>query len=467
MPPDNADDVPALTRGLVTTRMDAANVHYFSHGPTAAARAFWSALDAGATPASMLIMLAGLVRTLSAADYGVLVVALAASGLSMSINPAIATTTTKFVSEAIGYCESGRHTAAGVVAASLLTVVAIDVLLILGTATLRSPLAHLVFGAATARAQADPGDLLLLAVAAIGFQQIDAVLAAALRGMERFRRQAVIEVCFRCVLTVSVVTAAWVSRNVRVVLLAQCMVCCISAIVRAAAVRQVLPGRRLLERASRSQFTDLFRYGGWMWLGAIAGIAYTSVDRIIIGHVLGPAAAGRYNVYVQITQLIHFVPSSLFAFALPAFSRLTADSSSSRPLIARAYMTYLTVAIATALGIGTTLMLAWPYLLEFFAGNAFEAGRPGVLVLLAVNFFFLACNVIPYYLLLALGGSKPVSLLITFSMLVGLALMALFIPRYGLEGAGIGRLAYGLGTLAFLWQAGRALRIDRRARHGV
>ena len=58
--------------------------------PVAAMRALWSALDAAATPASTLLTLAALVRALSVADYGILVIALAASGLSMAINPAIA-----------------------------------------------------------------------------------------------------------------------------------------------------------------------------------------------------------------------------------------------------------------------------------------------------------------------------------------------------------------------------------------
>jgi hypothetical protein len=53
----------------------------------AAARAFWSGLDAAAYPIATLAMLAGLVRALTPSDYGILVLALAASGLSLAINP--------------------------------------------------------------------------------------------------------------------------------------------------------------------------------------------------------------------------------------------------------------------------------------------------------------------------------------------------------------------------------------------
>ena len=159
-------------------------------------RALWSALDAAATPASTLAILAALVRTLSASDYGILVIALAASGLSMAVNPAIAATTTKFVSELSGRRHPGGRTVAGVITVSLLAVAAIDLVLFLGTAVFNKPLSQWVFGAAVAR-PGYVGRVLLLAVLAIGLQQIETVLAAGLRGLERFRRQALIEILSR------------------------------------------------------------------------------------------------------------------------------------------------------------------------------------------------------------------------------------------------------------------------------
>src|ERR1700722_19980135 len=114
----------------------------------AATRALWSALDAAATPASTLAILAALVRTLSASDYGILVIALAASGLSMAVNPAIAAATTKFISELSGQRDAGGRTVAGVITVSLLTVSIIDLVLLIGTAVFNEPLSRWAFGAA-------------------------------------------------------------------------------------------------------------------------------------------------------------------------------------------------------------------------------------------------------------------------------------------------------------------------------
>jgi O-antigen/teichoic acid export membrane protein len=424
-----------------------------------AARALWSGLDAAAYPVATLAMLAGLVRALTPSNYGILVLALAASGLSLAINPAIAATTTRFVSRAAGESKSGGQSIAGVVTAALLAVTVIDLTLLLATALFREPLAHWIFGEATAAAGTDAGDVLWFALLAVGIQQLDAVLAAAIRGLEHFARQALIEMLTRAALAAVVMWVAWHTRSVAAVLIAQCIVCALSVLVRAAALRQLLPDRQLFRRSGRAHIGDLFKYGGWMWLTALAAVLYTSADRIIVGRWLGPAAAGQYNIYIQLTQFVHFVPSSLFAFSLPAFSRLAAQGGEGAREIAPAYRTYLRVISATALVMALGLLASWPMLLRVFAGGAIRDPQWHVALLLTLNFLVLACNVAPYYLLLALGHSRTVSLITSCGMLVALLLMTALIPRFGMAGAALARLAYGAAALIFLVQAHRILKI--------
>ena len=424
--------------------------------PVAAMRALWSALDAAATPASTLAILAALVRTLSASDYGILVIAFAASGLSMAVNPAIAATTTKFVSELSGRRDPGGRTVAGVITVSLLAVAAIDLVLFLGTAVFNKPLSQWVFGAPVAR-PGYVGRVLLLAVLAVGLQQMETVLAAGLRGLERFRRQALIEILSRLALAGIVTYVAWRTRSLEAILIAQCVVYLVSLLLRAGALRRLLPAGRLFDLSGRAEAGTLFRYGGWMWLTALAGVAYTSADRIIIGRSLGPAAAGQYNIYVQITQLIHFIPSSVFAFSLPAFSRLAAQGNSRSGEIAHAYRTYLLAVSVATLGIAAAMMVSWPFLMSIIVGPGYTSDQLNAPVLLTLNFLLLACNVPSYYLLLALGRAKAVSMISTASMLAALLLMVFLIPRYGIEGAALSRLAYGVGTLLLLHRAHRVL----------
>jgi O-antigen/teichoic acid export membrane protein len=294
---------------------------------------------------------------------------------------------------------------------------------------------------------------------AVGIQQVDVVLIAAIRGLERFRRQALIEIVSRVALTAAVVITAWYTRSVHEVLLAQCVVCLISLVVRGAALRRLLPNRKLFQLSAGVEVVQLFQYGGWMWLSALAGVAYTSVDRIVIGRYFGPAAAGQYNIYVQLAQLIHFIPSSLFAFSLPAFSRLAAEADpASVRKIARTYRTYLAVIAAMAIGIAAALILLWPILLKVLTGSVAVSAQRATADILVINFLLLACNIAPYYLLLALGRSKAVSIITTASMLASLAVTAILIPAYGAEGAAIARLVYGIGAFALLERAYRLVR---------
>jgi O-antigen/teichoic acid export membrane protein len=426
---------------------------------SAAARALWSGVDAAAYPIATLVMLAGLVRALTPANYGILVLALAASGLSLAINPAIAATTTRFVSQAAGERGSGGHSVAGVVTAALLAVTVMDLTLLVATALFREPLARWVFGGATAGAGTDAGNILWFALLAVGIQQLDAVLAAAIRGLEHFARQALLEMLARVALAAAVMWAAWHTRSVAAVLIAQCVVCALSVLVRAAALRQLLPDRQLFRRSGRAQISALFKYGGWMWLTALAGVLYSSADRIIVGRSLGAAAAGQFNIYIQLTQLVHFVPSSLFAFSLPAFTRLAAQGGESARQIAPAYRTYLAVISVTALVMALGLLATWPVLLRIFAAGAVQDPQWQVALLLTLNFLVLACNVAPYYLLLALGHSKMVSVITAGGMLVALLLMTVLIPRFGMAGAALARLAYGAAALIFLVRAHRILKI--------
>jgi O-antigen/teichoic acid export membrane protein len=424
--------------------------------PSAAMPALWSALDAAATPASTLIMLAALVRTLSASDYGILVIALAASGLSMAINPAIAATTTKFVSQRSGQRELQNQTIAGVITVSLLTVIAIDLALLLATAVFQAPLSLWVFGAAAHTRQLGP--ILLLAVLAISVQQIETVLSAAIRGLERFSRQALIELVSKSVLTAGVVLAAWYIKTVEAILIAQCGVFLASTLVRAMALRRLLPGKRLFDLSGSAEAAELFKYGGWMWLTALAGVAYTSVDRIMVGRTLGAVAAGQYNIYVQITQLIHFIPSSLFAFSLPTFSRRAAEAGSGGGRIAGMYGSYLLSISMTGMGIAAILALSWPVVLRILVGQGDAGSVYGSPALLMANFLLLACCIAPYYLLLALGDARTMAVISSTSMLAALLLMAVLIPRFGMEGAALARMAYGIGMLTALQRARQLLK---------
>lgn len=416
-------------------------------------RAGWSGIDAAAAPIAALAITAGLVRSLGSDDYGLLVISLAAAGISMAIVPAIATTATRFVSTTAARGDSSGWAVARLISASLIAIAAVDLLLLVLATLFGTRLSQLVFGEVISRHRNDTAELLWMGVLAVCIQQVDSVLAGGIRGLERFKEQALLEVGVRSLLTcVSLATAA-LTHNVETVLLSQCGVCAIAAVLRGCALRAFVPGGRIFLRPARSDLLAVGRFGGWMWVNSLASVAYGAADRVVIGHVLGSAAAGQYNVYLQIAQLAHYVPNSLFAFSLPVFGRLGVDPDRTRLELTRSYRRYFAAIVTTSLGITVALVLQRGPLVRIFLPDAPRAGMEASFVLLVAAFLVHAFSITPTYLLLALGRSKLVSVLNAGLMLATVGLMSFLVPVCGLEGAAISRLAHAVGNLGLVERA--------------
>lgn len=426
----------------------------------AGSRAVWSGTDAVTGSVGALFMTAGLVRTLGRQDYGLLVVVLAVSSLSMAVNPAIVATTTKYVSEVLGSGESSGRGVARIVTASLAVVAITGMVCLLVAWIFSDALSRTLFGDVIFRQRPDVGGVLILAVAAVCIQQIDSVLAAGIRGMERFREQALAELGSRFLVVSAVVCTGWLTHDLHEVLVVNCLMLMVSVGGRGLLLRSLAPGKFVFARPNRNDLRLVRNFGVWMWLSAAASVAYGTLDRVLIARLLGPAAAAEFQIYAQLTQLIHYVPSSLLAFAFPAFSRLSAKGEEGSRAIRRMYRRLLGACAGAALTIASVLLAFRGSLLGLLAGRTFHPGDSAAFVYLVCGFTLLAVVIAPYYLLLGLGRSKTVSLIMSTSMAVAVALMPFMIGRYGLDGAALARLIYPLGALLLLHKAHATIRVQ-------
>jgi O-antigen/teichoic acid export membrane protein len=422
----------------------------------AGGNALWSALDAASGPIAGLMMAAGLVRTLGTREYGVIVVALAVSNLSAAIIPAISATTIKFVAEAVTEKENAK--VARTMTASLLVVATIDILLLLLAGFFRTDLSDAIFGRHVAEFEPQLGLILLLAVGAVCLQQLDGVFSAVLKGLEHFKRQSFVEMSSRAIQVIASVGAAWLTKDVRVVLITYCSICAISVGVRFAVLRLTVGRVQLFSLPARADMYRLLRFGGWMWLNAAATVAFGTIDRIVVGRVSGPAVAAEYNIYMQLAQLIHFIPASVFAFSFPLFSRLGADKELNMPAIRSIYHRYFKLAAIIGISLGVVLLISKRMILSLFGGTIVYQQHNPTFAVLIVSFMTLSLMVIPYCLGLGLGNARSVSLVTSISMFASILVTISLTPVFGMEGAAFGRLIYGLGALVLVVQANRILR---------
>lgn len=421
-------------------------------------RSLWSGLDAAAAPLAALLIAASLVRALGTDDYGVFVIALAVSAVSTAVSPAISATTTKFIAEHRAQAGGGTNSVATIVTTSLLFMVLFDVVLLTGAALFATPLSRFVFADA-ALARPDIEEILLLAVLAVCVQQIDIVLGAALKGLECFRQQALYEWFSKAVLVAAVAIVGWLTGNLVLVLLVYSAIYAASVVGRGCIVRRMAPDRRLFGRVTAQGLRTIAAFGGWMWLSAIATTAFVSLDRIIVGRVLGAAVAAQFSIYVQITQFAHFVPASLFAFLLPAFSRLSASGEAHKADLRDQYRRYFIVITTVALAIGATIAVLGGQLFHLMSGDPMPHEHETAFFLLSLGFVILALNICPYYLLVGSGRSREVAMVTVMFMLLALILMVPLTNEHGLTGTAIARFGYVLGTLLLIH---RALQVTRK-----
>jgi O-antigen/teichoic acid export membrane protein len=243
-------------------------------------------------------------------------------------------------------------------------------------------------------------------------------------------------------------------------LLTMCALLAVSTGLRAVLFRSLTPGRRIFSRPSGPEVRRLIGFGGWMWLNGTATVAYGTVDRVIVGRFLGTAAVAQFHIYIQLTQLIHYIPANVFAFSFPMFSRLSVGGAAQRPALKRLYHRLLAVIAACAVVAGAGLILLRYPILGLFTGRGLGPVNEPALLLLIGGFVVLALNIAPYYLLLGLGESKGVSLILTLSVAAAIALAWILVPRLGIQGAALARFGYVLGTLTLLVRAQKTLRMS-------
>jgi O-antigen/teichoic acid export membrane protein len=156
----------------------------------------------------------------------------------------------------------------------------------------------------------------------------------------------------------------------------------------------------------------------------------------------------EFNVYMQLAQLVHFIPASLFAFAYPVFGALSVNVRSHTTQIKFLFSRYFVRCVGISLSMAAALLLLMRPLLRGLTAGALPLSHESAFVLLVVNFALLSVSIVPYYATLGLGSARSVSLITSISTLVSVGITVILTPRMGLEGAVFAKLAYSLGALS-------------------
>jgi O-antigen/teichoic acid export membrane protein len=293
----------------------------------------------------------------------------------------------------------------------------------------------------------------------IWLEQVDNVFSSALKGAEQFGQAARVEVASKTlqVLATAIVLLKWPD------LMALYAMLLLVALVRL--VAKIFVASRLLElsnlRPSLAGAPVILNFAKWGWLQGIGGVLFGVADRILVGSLLGPASLAYYSIASQLALQIHALTAAGVSVIFPMVSRKLEDRGEfSLWRVAKVTMVASTLLSSS---LAMMLFLLGPLILHAWIGGSAASGSAQILPWLIAAYCVLALNVVPYYLLLAMGRIRFISLTVLVSGALAMIAMALTIPTFGLIGAPAGRGLYAILSLALAFPLMRHFLKERNA----
>jgi O-antigen/teichoic acid export membrane protein len=280
-------------------------------------------------------------------------------------------------------------------------------------------------------------------------RSIESVFVGALRAHERYGPSVQISVLSRLAIVASACALVSRGHGIVAIMVATLALVTASAILQITAAWMVIGPMSLVPTVGRNEFLEVFGFGCYSWLQAVAGCIFNQADRMLIGVLLGTSAVASYSVCIQAAQPIHGLIAAGLHFVFPHLSaRLSTAQVTELKTVVRSIF-WLNLALAALLCV--PLLLFSELLLRLWIGPAFAQQTWMVLSIIAAGFGLLGLNVTGHYALLALGQARLVALLNLAGGAAMLVAMVLLAPQLGLVGVAVGRFLYGPVTLLMYW----------------
>jgi O-antigen/teichoic acid export membrane protein len=273
-------------------------------------------------------------------------------------------------------------------------------------------------------------------------RSIESVFVSTLRAFERYGPPVKLNVLLRTIVVVSAVALAALGRGVAAIMMATLFWSALIVVLQAAAAGRVAGPLNPFPTFEKKALTEVLGFGCYSWLQALAAVVFNYADRFLIAAMLGTAQVAIYVLCVQATQPIHGLAAAAFNFIFPHISSRHGAGEIHGPR--RVFRLTSLTALALSVALAAPLIVFGKPLLVFWMGKQFANEGHLVLALLAAAYALMALNVVPHYALLAFGRVRLIAGLNFGSGVILALLMAVLVPRLGLTGAALGRIAYSM-----------------------
>lgn len=187
---------------------------------------------------------------------------------------------------------------------------------------------------------------------------------------------------------------------------------------------------------------EMMRYSAFAWLTTFGSTLFNSADRLLVGVLLGPAAAGAYAICTGIAMRLNLLAGVVTQLLLPFSSSYQAAG---RMQTVRSIFRYSSRITACLLVGAAAVLVIWSrWILTLWISPEFASlyGTPFQIVVVCYAIFSFATPA--HQIAQGLGRTKATALLGLGGSLLMVTLVLVLAPLFGLTGAAIANLGYAV-----------------------
>lgn len=196
---------------------------------------------------------------------------------------------------------------------------------------------------------------------------------------------------------------------------------------------------------------QILRYSLFAWLSGIGTLLFTQADRILVGIMLGPAAAGAYAICTGVAARLNSLASSATQVLVPFASSYQAHGKNAE--IAKVFLNLLRIIGCLVAVLGIVLIFWSKWILSIWISPEFSLTYNGVFGILILAYALFSMATPGYYIAFGLGRPEVPAILNVGGALLMLIFIGILSPRWGLFGAGVANLAYTAAILVNFYVA--------------
>jgi O-antigen/teichoic acid export membrane protein len=297
-----------------------------------------------------------------------------------------------------------------------------------------------------------------------------ASLRAALEGAQRFDLSTTLRIPSSLASVVVPAIAASLGASLPTIMWLLFAVRLSLAVLNAEAVRRALLHGKWGLPTGFSTLREMLGYSGWVAVSAALGPALGSIDRFVVGSVVGATGLGYYTGAAEAANRFLLIPSTVFSAMLPALAHTEARGARDRSLAAtRAAARQLA---ALLLPLCLALFTFAPEILRVWLGPGFAREAGTALRILAVGVFLGGLAHLPLAVLYGVGRPDLPAKFHLVEVVVHVPLTFLLVKSWGITGAalawtvrcGADWLYYEIATRRAVGRSAADLAEDERTR---